>query len=358
MTAPLIKVYPADLGGCGHYRTIWPGDELARQGASVEVVMPTAPDAEQIQALWQGADTDDRRLIDVAHPEADVVVFQRPLTDTLAGAVPILQAKGVRVVVEIDDDFEAISPRNVSWASVDPAKHPRRNRDHLRRACEAADMVVCSTPALAERYARHGRVRVVRNRVPRWYLHIEREEHDGVFVGWSGSMETHPDDLQVTGGGVARAVAMTGATFAVIGTGRGVQRALGLASPPPACGWVSLGKYPYALAQLDIGIVPLEESPFNQAKSALKMMEMAAVGVVPIVSPTDENVRMTKLGVGMTAGNPRAWSGLIKGLVNDPDLRAGFAARSREAMRSHTIEEHVGEWFDAWSSAVNTRAKG
>jgi len=358
MSDPIVKVYPADLGGCGFYRTIWPGQHLERQGASVRVVMPTEPDDAQIQAMWYAADTDDRRLVDVVHPEADVVVFQRPLTDTLAGAVKILQGKGVRVVVEIDDDFEAISPRNVSWRSVDPKAHPRRNRDHLRRACEDADLVVCSTPALAERYARHGRVRIVRNRVPQWYLHVERDDHDGVFVGWSGSLETHPDDLQVTGGGVARAVTMTGATFAVIGTGVGVQRALGLASPPPACGWVPIGKYPYALAQLDIGIVPLALTPFNQAKSALKMMEMAALGVVPIVSPTDENVRMCKLGVGMTAGKASAWSGLIKGLVNDPALRAGFAERSREAMRHHTIEGHADEWFDAWTAPVNTPTKG
>lgn len=356
MTTPLIKVYPADLGGCGHYRTIWPGQELVRQGASVDVVMPDEPDERQIRALWREYDDGSRELLDVDHPGADVVVFQRPLIDTLSESIPMLQAMGVRVVVEIDDDFEAISPRNVSWAHVDPKRYPRRNRDHLRRACERADLVVCSTPALARRYAAHGRFVVVRNRVPRWYLSIERDPHDGVYVGWSGSIETHPDDLQVTGGGVARAIRHTGATFAVVGTGKGVKKALGLPSDPVAVGWVPIGKYPYALAQLDVGVVPLELTPFNEAKSALKMMEMAAVGVVPIVSPTAENYRMARILGTPVAANPRQWEGMVKARV-----RIGIdesSAGAREAMAAHTIEANAGEWFDAWASAVNTPTRG
>jgi len=351
--APTIRAYPADLGGCGSYRVIWPGQELARQGAPVTVVMPS--DDGQIQAQWheQG---DERTVVDVLAPEADIVVIQRPLTQGLADAVPILQAKGVRVAVEIDDDFEVISPRNVSWAAVQPHLHPERNKAHLMRACLAADVVVCSTPALAARYAPHGRFAVVRNRVPAWYLSVEREPRDGVYVGWSGSIETHPDDLQVTGGGVARAVKATGAQFAVVGTGRGVRKALGLATEPTACGWVPIGRYPYMVAQLDIGIVPLELTPFNAAKSALKMMEMAALGVVPVVSPTPENEALWGVGSWSLVDSPRQWEGKVKRLARDTEMRLAMAERNRAGMRLHTIEGNAEEWLAAWSkAAVNTR---
>jgi hypothetical protein len=354
---PTIKVYPADMGGCGFYRTIWPGQELTRQGATVEVILPTDPEERQLTARWREFADGSREVVSVVRPEADVVVMQRPLQQVLADSIPILQAMGVRVVVEIDDDFEAISARNVSWSAVDPKRHPERNRDHLRRACERADLVVCSTPALAARYGAHGRVRVVRNRVPAWYLAVEREPHDGVYVGWSGSIETHPDDLQVTGGGVMRALRTTDATFAVIGTGKGVRKALGLGSEPVACGWVPIERYPYMLAQLDVGIVPLELTPFNQAKSALKMMEMAALGVVPIVSPTEENGWLHMQGVGINVLHPRGWEGAVKQLVKDEDYRIETSERGRLVMRDHTIEGNAGEWFDAWAAAVNTPAK-
>jgi glycosyltransferase involved in cell wall biosynthesis len=347
-----VKVYPADRGGCGMYRCGWPGEALAAAGSDVEVIYGDAPVEHQIQATWWTDDSGERRMIDVKAPDADVVVIQRPLTDTLACAVAMLQARGVKVVVEVDDDFEAISPRNVSWRDVHPGRSPRRNRDHLRRACELADLVVVSTPALAARYGAHGRVVVVPNCVPERYLGVTREPHEGVFVGWSGSLDTHPDDLQVTGGGVARAVRKTGATFAVVGTGRGVRRALGLDADPLAAGWVPIDAYPGAVAQLDVGIVPLELTPFNEAKSALKMLEMAAVGVPSVVSPTAENVRMAAELGQVVASSPRGWEGIVKRLVSDDAWRRDRAEAGREAMRRHTIEGRAEQWLDAWSLPV------
>jgi len=353
---PTVKVYPSDMGGCGFYRCIWPGQELVRQGAPVDLVMPNDDADRQLSAQWFEVG-DDRRLVDVVDPGADVVVLQRPFHDFVAQAVGILQRKGVRVVVEIDDDFDAISARNVAYHGMQPHNSPRHNKVWLRQACLAADLVVCTTPALAARYAPHGRFLVVPNFVPQWYLGIEREPHEGTFVGWSGSIETHPDDLQVTGGAVQRAIRSTGATFAVVGTGKGVRRALGLAVDPPASGWAPITRYPYAVAELDIGIVPLEITPFNQAKSALKMMEMAACGVVPIASPTADNWRMYQHGIGVLADSPRRWEGAIKAMVNDPEMRQDIARAQRTQMTAFTVEHNAEQWLDAWQSAVNTPRK-
>lgn len=348
-------MYPADLGGCGFYRTIWAGEALAAQGAPVRVIRPDAPDEEQIQAMW--VRHDDARLdrfVDVRRPDCDVVVLQRPLTDTLARAIPILQDKGVRVVVEVDDDFESISPANVSWRAVQPHLSPRRNKAWLRAACAQADLVVCSTPALARRYGGHGRVRVVRNRVPSWYLGVWGGERERVHVGWSGSIETHPGDLQVTRGAVGRVVRATGAQFAVIGTGKGVRQRLGLPDAPLACGWVPIDLYPEAVAQLDVGIVPLEPSAFNEAKSALKMMEMAALGVAVVASPTAENTRMAQLLGVVLADRPKVWEGTLRRLITDTAWREDRIGAARAAMRGHTIEGNLGEWWDAWAAPVNT----
>lgn len=349
-----VAAYPADLGGCGMYRVIWPAEALVAQGADIDLVHPDDPAERQIQGAWD-SDGPGRRLVDVVAPDADVVVLQRPLTDVLAQAIPLLQAKGVKIVVEIDDDFETISPRNVSWRVLHPKESPRRNWLHLRQACDQADLVVVSTPALAARYGRHGRVAVVPNLVPARYLGLAGQPRDGVFVGWSGSLATHPDDLQVTGGGVGRAIARTGARFAVVGTGKGVQGALGLPEPPLACGWVPIDDYPTALAQLDVGVVPLELSAFNEAKSWLKGLELSAVGVPFVASPTGPYRDLVALGAGVLAERPREWEGVLKRLILDAGWRAELAARGRETAARLTIEAGCDRWWDAWSSPVNTR---
>jgi len=262
-------------------------------------------------------------------------------------------------VVEIDDDFETVSPRNVAWPAVQPHLSPGRNREHLRRACELADWVVVSTPALRERYGRHGRCTVVPNFVPERYLSIEREPRDdgSLFVGWTGSVATHPDDLQVTGGGVARAVRkVPGAQVAVVGTGKDVRRNLGLNEDPLACGWREIEDYPDAVAQFDVGIVPLELSRFNEAKSWLKMMEMAALGVPCIGSPTAENLRMNAEGIGALASSPRDWERLVLAALRHGAVRHDIAVGGREVMRRFTIEGNAERFWDAWTAPLNTRA--
>jgi glycosyltransferase involved in cell wall biosynthesis len=352
--SPKINVYPADDGACGHYRVRWPAQALIDQGADVTIIGGEASPDEQIMSTMLTEPDGTHRAVAVRRPDCDVVVLQRPLTDVLSSSIPLLQAKGVSVVVEVDDDFESIAPNNTSWAAVHPRRSPRRNWRHLRAACDAADLVVVSTPALAERYGRHGRVVVVPNLIPASYLDISAPDTDEVFVGWSGSIETHPADLQECGPGVTRALRSTGARFGVVGTGRGVQRALGLDAAPSACGWVSLADYPRRLAEFDVGIVPLELSPFNEAKSWLKGLEMSAVGVPWVATPTGPYRQLHALGAGMVATRPREWERTLRRLIESPELRADTAAVGRSVAAGLTIEAHADRWWSAWAVAVNT----
>lgn len=164
-------------------------------------------------------------------------------------------------------------------------------------------------------------------------------------------MATHPDDLVVTGGGVGRAVAVSGARFRVVGDGVRVRADLGLDQEPEVAGWVPLEGWPSALASFDVGIVPLQPSVFNAGKSALKMLEMAAVGVLPIVSPTPDNVRLAKLGLGLPAESPEQWQTLVGAAVRDNEMRAEMAADIRQRAATQTYEAHAGRWWDAWTQA-------
>lgn len=351
-----IHVYPGDMGGCGHYRMIWPAEALIAQGADVRVVLGDDADSMDVQC-WNN-DDGTRRVLKVIAPDCDVIVLQRPLTDILAQAIPILQAQGRKVIVEIDDDFENISPRNVSWRNVQPSRHPERNYLHLRTACARADLVVVSTPALADLYGRHGRTVVVPNCVPAWYTYAYPDPHTEVRVGWSGSIDTHADDLQVTRGAVGRAVRdVKGTEFHVVGTGKGVQRLLGLHVAPRASGWLPLDEYARRMAQFDIGIVPLELTRFNEGKSWLKGLEMAALGVPFVASPTGPYAELLMRGAGLLAETPKQWGWLLRRLITSPGERADLAAAGREAATQLTIDGNCDRWFDAWSSVVNTRAQ-
>lgn len=351
-----VLVLPADDGGVGHYRLTWPGEALIAQGADVTVA--GVEDDSGLHGLYMERDHGPDELMALeAPPDADVVVVQRPLQRDRVRLIRLLQLAGARVVVEIDDDFGALHPRNVSWRSCHPQHSPHRNWVHLSEACHIADLVTCSTPALAERYGRHGRVVVIPNHVPERYLTIERDlQAGGPFVGWTGSIQTHPTDLQVTRGAVQRAMAGSSAMFVVVGPGTGVREALSLDEPPLTAGWLPLDRYPEAMAQLDVGIAPLDDIAFNQGKSWLKGLEYAALGVPFVASTTEDYVRLHARGAGLLAAKPKDWVRHLRRLIGSEDERADLAAAGRAVAAGLTIEGNADRWWDAWSSCLNARS--
>lgn len=356
-----VEVHAADRGGCGHYRMIWPGRAVAESGMADVVVRGDGGDGGDeptIQCLVRDVDGVPRVDSVLDPPDADVVVLQRPLKAATADLVVALQAKGIAVVVELDDDFTAIHPNNQVWADVQPKSNPGRNFKHLLRACANADWVTVSTTALARRYAPHGRVSVIPNRVPDWWmtLPVSEEEHELPWIGWSGTLATHPTDLQQVGSSVARLVNAGAADFAVVGSGVGIERVLGLAEPPLTTGWLDLDEYPVGMGRIDIGIVPLDLTPFNEAKSWLKGLEFAARGVPFVASPTGPYLDLAALGIGQIARRPKEWTGMLKALL-DPCQRGYLGAKYREAVveKGLVMSHGVHEWVSAWSSALRNR---
>jgi hypothetical protein len=346
-----------------------PARVLAADGLDVAVGLDSGPVA-LWDRHWRGNSAPyEARVAGLAQkPDADVVVINRPARAHWTELIPYLQAAGVRVVVDVDDDFAAIDRGNVALRDYTtshvkacglncPRDHARVNRDWILRACLLADLVTCSTPDLARRYAPHGRFAVLPNLVPARYLDVEASDPWERSIGWSGSVETHPGDLEATGRSVGDVLAShDGWSAGVIGTGKGAAKALGIDEVRATGKWLSLEQYPQAMARLGVGIVPLQASRFNRSKSALKMSEFAALGVPVVASPTPDNKRLHGLGVGLIAANPREWREHLTRLVESEDFRTDLAHRGREAMRAQTYERRAGMWADAWTSTLERRA--
>ena len=362
--APLVRVFNADLGGCGHYRLIWPAQAAAAAGGNVHIGGPLR---EVRQKRVVGRRIIDERI--AVETDADVVVYQRLVSRDVVDTIPHLQAAGVAVVVDIDDDLDALPKGHPYRAATSPARPLRRhadgyvddpdakNRLWLREACRQADLVTVSTPALAQRYARHGRVAVLPNCIPTSYLAVTPPPHDGVRVGWTGSVATHVDDLRVCGGGIREALRASGASMWVVGTGVGVAAQLRLTTEPQATGWVDLADYPAVYAGLDVALVPLQPNAFNEAKSWLKGLEAAALGVPFVASPTGPYRALVDEGAGTLATSPDEWARLVTLLALEADERADLAGRGREVAARWTFDRHADRWLSAWHEALANRRR-
>lgn len=344
-----IGVFPADLEGCGHYRMIWPAAVLKDRGMDITIVPP------QMRDNMFTAVIEDDEVRSVRVPKFDIMIFQRITHKYLAQAIKHIRAQGVTVIVDIDDDLQSIHPSNPAFTVL----HPKKTNEGLtaqhswewcRVACDAATFVTVSSPALARRYAPHGRFAILRNYVPDEMLQITHL--DSRDIGWGGSMHSHANDVPVLGASISRLV-QDGFTFKVVGPGVGIREALGLDYVPPHTGSVSMMEWPSTLASLGVGVAPLADTVFNAAKSWLKPLEMAAVGVPSVISPRAEYRAINKLGIGILARKPSDWYTKLKRLVTDDAYRQDESARMRDVAASLTIRQHAWRWEQAWMMAHN-----
>lgn len=87
-----------------------------------------------------------------------------------------------------------------------------------------------------------------------------------------------------------------------------------------------------ALREMDIGIMPLTESPFQRGKCGAKLVQYMAAGLPTLASPVGANRDIVLDGVtGFLPATPCEWGASFELLAGDPDLRArlGGAGRMR-----------------------------
>lgn len=342
-----IYVYPADVHGCGYIRLIWVSRVLAAQGHHITIVMPGTKSPFEIKGQIQ----DGKTVAASAPADADVMVFQRITHRRLSEAIPLFRAKGIAVVMDMDDDLTCIHPSNPAWRALRPSADGAFGWDVAQDSCRDATLVTVSTDALAERYAPHGRVSVLRNCLPERYLDIPHTDSD--VVGWGGALASHPDDLTVLGPAMARHTA-TGGHFRVVGPPNGVREFLGIETNWSASGGVHINQWPHQLASdLGIGIAPLADTRFNAAKSWLKPLEYAFLGIPAVMSPRVEYARLHAEGVGMLAKRPRDWERVCRDLAADPLRRKELGEAGRSVAARYTIEANAWRWLEAWQRAYD-----
>jgi hypothetical protein len=349
-----VVVYPADRWGCGAHRLIWVSEVLRRQGHDVTVVETRDRHVEMT------IDNRVDRVVQVKVPDGvDVVVLQRVTHRYLAQAVRILREQDVTVVIDVDDDLGSIHPDNPAWTALHPRSRERRlGKDvdqhswtNLGEACREASLVTATTSALVDRYG-HGHGVVLPNYLADHYYDVEHVDSD--VLGWPASLRSHPNDPAVVGNAVARLVD-DGYTFRVASVSDGIGRAFGLSDDERVQRveqTVELYDWPTEVARLGVGITPLADTRFNAAKSWLKPLELAAVGVPWVGSPRADYARLHALGCGVLVDRPKDWYRTLRTLLRDDRRRAELADAGRAVAATLRLRDHAWRWLDAWTDAL------
>jgi glycosyltransferase involved in cell wall biosynthesis len=92
------------------------------------------------------------------------------------------------------------------------------------------------------------------------------------------------------------------------------------------------------LARLDIGLMPIEDNPWNRGKCAYKLLQYMAAGVASVGSPVGMNAELIRNGEnGLLATSEDEWFHALTTLVGDTKVRARLGRAGRE-----TVERAYG----------------
>lgn len=154
-------------------------------------------------------------------------------------------------------------------------------------------------------------------------------------IGWIGTPSTWTEYIAPMMPLLTNAAETAGARITAVGAGRAAAAHPLLANLP----WTEESEVAQIHA-MDIGIMPLTDTPWARGKCGYKLIQYMACGIPVIASPVGVNAEIVEHGVnGFLASSDAEWAQALQTLLRDPALRArmGEAGR-RKVERDYSLQ--------------------
>ena len=149
-------------------------------------------------------------------------------------------------------------------------------------------------------------------------------------IGWIGSPSTWTDYAAPMLPVLTSVAVAEGAMIRAVGVSQGTQSSTTLDIQP----W-SEDTEVAAIQSMDIGIMPLSDSPWARGKCGYKLIQYMACGLPVVASPVGVNADIVEHGVnGFLATTDDEWRQALTTLLRDPDLRQQMGAAGRRKVEA------------------------
>jgi glycosyltransferase involved in cell wall biosynthesis len=289
-----------------------------------------------------------------------IVLVRRISADTITTLIGLARRRGLPIVFDIDDYI--FDPWVMPYVEALHGPLERANglrlMDKLGACLDQCEYFTGSTPYLAERAAALGKESfVIHNGFNSTQLLLSQTARDerglrqggqGTRIGYFSGTRTHQADFRVAYPALMRLLREDRSIRLVIvgqldvGVFPGLALFMDQIDLLPMCHWNQL---PEVIASVDINIIPLDLTPFNEGKSNLKYYEAGLVEVPSVASPTGIlRDSITHGHNGLLARTTEEWYNGLKELVARPELRRQMGRNAYEqVMQTYTPSSIAAE---------------
>lgn len=274
--------------------------------------------------------------------DVDVIYLQRLMHAGLGDSIAQARAEGQIVINDLDDWYWGLSPTNDAWSSSHPKNNPKENINHYKSVLSQSTCVTVSTDYLAERLSAFVRcpIHVFYNTVDVARFQPVQHVNDCPVVGWVGSTGHRSGDLEILRGLIHPMVESGDIQFLHSGynpAGKHISESLNIPQELVQTKPATDPEDYHTLLTMEVGVAPLNDVPFNHAKSDIKLLEYSSAGIPWVGSAlTSYTALQQQWGLGRVAKKPTQWIKHLKEL-RDPEVRATEGSALREAVWQRDI---------------------
>lgn len=306
--------------------------------------------------------------------DADVIVFQRPMTDAYYDLARVLKKMGKKIVYDNDDTYIPDSGTPIGMAGFATEskikEHIKTIDSNLKRFAELADLITVSTDFLAQEYPPEKTV-VLPNCIDFDSLPEPIKNDTGlVRIGMQGSV-LYSEDYKVIKPVVEELAKRDDVKLVMFGLppddeSYKMQREVMYKDNIDwvnslNCEWhpvVHITEYMEKLNELklDILLIPRADNYFNRCKSNLKFLEAGALGITCICSSFPDKkspyeVNKEDADHVVLCSNDSEWRYFIDKLIGDKSLREKMSKKAREYIkRTYNIKAKSYLWEEAYKN--------
>lgn len=252
-----------------------------------------------------------------------------------------LQSKGIRVLMEADDNYFAVGPKMKSTGWSKRKNQGAHSLEGHAAILKWVDGCIVTTEFLARQYRKHNpNVFVAPNTVdPIDWPTIDKPDDGVLRIGWFAS-NSHTEDTRLIYRAMEWASRQPGVEVLTMGYHPPFKFRHGHIP------WQDLAGYREAMFQIDVGVAPVVPTPWSLCRSDLKAIEYAMGGALPVVSDVapydlfahDENC--IKVG-----NKPAHWLKAIQRVVQNREETKRLAAEAkRYVLAERTTQAQIGCW--------------
>lgn len=281
----------------------------------------------------------------------DIVIIQRLMLEGVDKSILNGRKQGQIVLNDVDDWYWGLDQRNSAWKASHPKYSPKENVNFYSKNVRASDAVIVSTPFLADKVKEKFNVPTIL--LPNFvdtqrFSQVKQNEHP--TFGWVGSTAHRSGDIEVMRGLFDRF--LNEGSLSLHHSGHiessplfsdSLRLPADKVSTSPAA---PVEFYP-SMMTFDVGLVPLNDVPFNHAKSEIKGLEYASAGIPFIASdlPSYRRVYGDWDGGFFLAKRPKDWLKAISSLL-DVGLRMELQSALLEKVKTRDISVGARLYLD------------